>query len=116
MGQTEKELEEPTTTPLDEMVQIPRWQMVDTWQKDIADYRNPTIGANVDSFDELLGKLFVNFELLGLPERQAKALTGSVRRMGWEWFDRHLPNPSGLASPSLQARRERGIDKSEVNN
>lgn len=83
---------------------------VDTWLDNIQDYDNPLIGVNVESFDELLGKLFTNFELLGLPERQGKALTGSVRRMAWEWFDRHLPNPSGLASPSMQARRSRGIE------
>lgn len=103
-------------TPKSEMVEVPKWNAVDTWQKDIRDYNNPLIGVNVESFDELLGKLFVNFELLGLPERQAKALTSSVRRMGWEWFDKHLPNPNGYSSPSLQARRERGIDKSSNNN
>lgn len=77
----------------------------DTWLEEIQDYDNPLIGVNVFSFDDLLAKLFINFELLGLPDRQAQALKSSVRRMGWEWFDRHLPNPRGLASPSLQARR-----------
>jgi len=77
----------------------------DTWLEEIQDYDNPLIGVNVPSFDDLLSKLFINFELLGLPDRQAQALKSSVRRMGWEWFDHHLPNPRGLASPSLQARR-----------
>ena len=96
-----------------ETVQVPKWQAVDTWQDDLRDYNNPLIGVNIESFDDFLGKLFANFELLGLPDRQAKALVGSVRRMAWEWYDKHLPNPSGLASPSMQARRESGIDKSE---
>jgi hypothetical protein len=34
--------------------------------------------------------------------------------MSWEWYDKHLPNPSGLASPSLQARRLRQIDSSDI--
>lgn len=90
------------------------WQKVDTWLKDIRDYDNPSIGVNVDSFDNFLGKLFMTFELLGLPDRQGKALRGSVRKMAWEWYDRHLPNPSGLSSPSLQARRLRQIDSTDI--
>lgn len=87
---------------------------VDTWLDDIRDYNNPSIGVNVDSFDAFLGDLFTTFELLGLPDRQAKALKGSVRRMAWKWYDRHLPNPNGLASPSLQARRSRQIDSTDI--
>lgn len=87
------------------MVLVPKWNAVDTWNEDLRDYDNPLIGVNVFSFDDFLGKLFTSFELLGLPDRQAKALTSSVRRMAWEWYDKHLPNPSGLMSPSLQARR-----------
>lgn len=83
----------------------------DTWLDDIQDYDNPLIGVNVQSFDYLLGKLFTHFELLGLSERQALALRSSVRQMAWEWFNTHLPNPSGLADPSLQARRTAGIEK-----
>lgn len=86
----------------------------DTWEEDIKDYDNPLIGVNVYSFDGLLGKLFTHFELLGLPDRQAKALRSSTRQMAWEWFDHHLPNPSGLASPSLQGRRAAGIEP-EIN-
>lgn len=104
---TKKETETADMPP--KMVEVPEWNAVDTWQKDIRDYNNPLIGVNVASFDDLLKKLFVNFELLGLPERQAKALTASVRRMGWEWYDHHLPNPNGLASPTYQARRAMGI-------
>ena len=91
-----------------DMVPVPAWNAVDTWNKEIRDFNNPLIGVNVPSFDDFLAKLFTNFELLGLPERQAKALTSSVRRMGWEWYDKHLPNPTGLASPSRQARRNLG--------
>lgn len=84
---------------------------VDTWKEDIADYNNPLIGVNVYSFDELLGDLFTTFELLGLPERQGQALKGTVRKMGWKWYDKHLPNPHGLMSPSMQARRAAQIEK-----
>lgn len=87
---------------------------VDTWLEDIRDYDNPLIGVNVYSFDALLGKLFTTFELLGLPERQGSALKGSVRKMAWEWYDKHLPNPSGLASPSLQARRAANINVKDI--
>lgn len=90
------------------------FKKVDTWEDDIRDYDNPLIGVNVDSFDFLLGKMFLTFELLGLPDRQAKALKATIRRTGWEWYDNHLPNPSGLASPSLQARRLRQIDNSDT--
>src|SRR5215813_13832524 len=93
-------------------IQVPEeYKKVDTWEDDIRDYDNPLIGVNVFSFDALLGKLFTHFELLGLPDRQAKALRSSTRQMAWEWFDHHLPNPSGLASPSLQGRRVAGIEK-----
>lgn len=93
-------------------IQTPEdWKKPDTWSDDIRDYDNPLIGVNVQSFDHLLGKLFTHFELLGLPDRQAKALRSSVRTMSWEWFDHHLPNPSGLASPSLQGRRAAGIEQ-----
>lgn len=85
--------------------------VVDTWLVDIQDYDNPVIGVNVQSFDELLGRLFTHFELLGLTDRQRIALTSSVRQMGWAWFDNHLPNPNGLAYPSLQGRRAAGIEK-----
>lgn len=95
------------------MVLVPKWKAVDTWNEEIRDFDNPLIGVNVHSFDDFLGKLFMYFELLGLPDRQAKALTSSVRRMAWEWYDRHLPNPTGLASPSLQARRNIGKIKLE---
>ena len=111
MGQTEHETQPATGyKEVVPMVTIPEFNVVDTWLEDIRNYDDPRIGVNVYSFDELLGKLFVNFELLGLPERQAKALTGSVRRMAWEWYDKHLPNPQGLASPSMQARRAAGIE------
>jgi len=86
----------------------------DTWLDDIQDYDNPLIAVNVDSFDYFLGKLFTTFELLGLPDRQGKALKGSVRKMAWEWYDKHLPNPHGLAYPSLQARRARQIDSTDT--
>lgn len=90
------------------------FQKVDTWLDEIQDYDNPMIGVNVHSFDGFLGELFMQFELLGLPDRQAKALRSSVRRMAWKWYDRHLPNPNGLASPSLQARRLARIDSTDV--
>lgn len=90
------------------------YHKVDTWLDEIRDYNNPLIGVNVFSFDEFLGKLFTTFELLGLPDRQGKALKGSVRKMAWDWYDKHLPNPQGYASPSLQARRAAQIENTDV--
>lgn len=90
---------------------LEQYKMPDNWLEDIRDYDNPLILVNVQSYDFLLGKLFTHFELLGLPDRQAKALRSSVRTMAWEWFDHHLPNPSGLASPSMQGRRAAGIEQ-----
>jgi hypothetical protein len=105
----------PSTERWIDRMNVPEeFKKVDTWEDDIKDYDNPLIGVNVDSFDELLGKLFTTFELLGLPDRQGKALRSTIRKMSWEWYDKHLPNPSGLASPSLQARRLRQIDSSDI--
>lgn len=92
----------------DGQVLVDKWHAVDTWNDEIRDFNNPLIGVNVPSFDGFLAELFTQFELLGLPDRQAKALTSSVRKMAWKWYDRHLPNPTGLASPSRQARRNLG--------
>jgi hypothetical protein len=85
--------------------------IADTFREDIADYDNPLAGVNVQSFDYFLGKLFTHFELLGLPERQALALRSSTRQVAWDWYDNLLPNPNGLASVSMQARKNQGIEK-----
>lgn len=79
-------------------------------QEDIKDYDNPIIEVDVKSFDYLIGKLFSQLELLGLPDRQAQAYRSSVRRMFWEWYNNHLPNPHGLSDPSLQGRRAQGLE------
>jgi len=78
---------------------------------DITDYGHPIANVNVESLDYFIGQLFQQTELLGLPERQGGAFKSIVRDMFWKWYNNHLPNPTGLADPSHQARVRAGIDK-----
>jgi len=81
----------------------------DSWE--IADYDNPVAGITVANVDNLIGKLFIQTELLNLPERQYNAYKKIVRELFWEWFNSNLPNPTGLADVSHQARVSQGIEK-----
>lgn len=75
------------------------------------DYDNPKAAVTVESLDYLIGRLFTHTELLGLPDRQLKAYQSTVRKMFWEWYNNHLPNPSGLVDISHQARVRAGIEQ-----
>jgi len=81
----------------------------DSWE--IADYNNPIAGIAVGSVDHLIGEVFLQTELLGLPERQLSAYKKLIRRKFWDWFNSNLPNPTGLADVSHQARLSQGIEK-----
>lgn len=78
---------------------------------DMEDYDHPIANVTVESLDYFIGQVFTHTELLGLPERQLKAFRSTLRDMFWKWYNNHLPNPSGLADPSHQARVRAGIDK-----
>lgn len=77
---------------------------------DIKDYNNPTVEISVGNVDYLISEIFLQTELLGLPERQLGAFKKIVRRQFWDWFNAGLPNPHGLADPSHQARVYHGIE------
>ena len=81
----------------------------DCWE--IEDYDNPVAGITVGSVDTLIGRIFLHTELLGLPERQLNAYKKVVRDNFWEWYNNNLPNPTGLADVSHQARVAQGIEK-----
>lgn len=81
----------------------------DSW--DIADYDNPIAGITVNDVDVLIGDVFMQTELLGLPERQLSAYKKVVRQTFWNWYNTNLPNPTGLSDVSRQARVANGIER-----
>lgn len=81
----------------------------DSW--DISDYDNPVAGIGVLDVDHLIGQVFMQTELLGLPERQHNAYKKVIRKMFWDWYNTNLPNPTGLSDVSHQARVYHQIEK-----
>lgn len=74
---------------------------------------DPTIKVGVESVNHLLGKILTQAEILGLGESQYQAYRSTLKEMVWDWYNRHMNNPSGYADPSRQARVEAGIEPNE---
>lgn len=87
--------------------------MKEIGEEQIEDFNNPIAKVSVNNLDYLIGEIFLQTELLGLPERQHQAYKKIVRAKFWEWYNGHLPNRTGLADPSYQARQYHGIEKTE---
>lgn len=83
--------------------------------EDIEDYNNPIVEIGVGNVDYLISEIFLQTEILGLPERQLGAYKKIVRRQFWSWFNGNLPNPHNLADPSSQARQYHGIEDRKQN-
>lgn len=81
----------------------------------IRDYDNPQAQVGVLQMDYLIGQVFTHSELLGLTDRQLSAYKKTLRDMFWDWYNSQLPNPSGLADISHQARLHHGIEQLVTN-
>lgn len=77
---------------------------------DEIDYQHAKITIGVENFDYLIGLIFTHVELLGLPDRQLSAYKSSLRKLGWEWYNRFVDNPHGFSDPSHQARVSAGVE------